>query len=70
MVPRSITLDLGDRYDVRELIHPPRLDGNKNGVVTEYKVSISLDGETFSEVATGSVVSYTRRETAIGNGTR
>ncbi len=51
--PQSITLDLGGAYDVRGLQYLPRQDGNPNGDITAYKVLVSTDGTTFTEVAGG-----------------
>ena len=51
-LPESITVDLDDSYDVETLIYLPRQGGN-NGIATEYKIYVSSDGETFSEVASG-----------------
>lgn len=51
--PQSITLDLGDAYDTTALIYQPRQDGNRNGVIVDYEVEVSVDGETFTAVAAG-----------------
>jgi putative alpha-1,2-mannosidase len=51
--PQSITLNLGGSYDVSGLTYIPRQDGNKNGNITGYNVYVSTDGQTFTEVASG-----------------
>lgn len=51
--PQSITLDLGDTYDTTALTYQPRQDGNRNGVIVGYEISVSTDGETFTDVAAG-----------------
>jgi O-glycosyl hydrolase len=51
--PQSLTLDLGGSYDVSGLLYLPRQDGNPNGVITSYTVSVSSDGTTFTPVASG-----------------
>jgi alkaline phosphatase D len=51
-LPESITLDLGDSYNVETLIYLPRR-GGVNGTVTEYNIFISSDGDTFNKVANG-----------------
>lgn len=51
-LPESITLDLGDSYDVETLLYLPR-QGGTHGIVTTYRIYVSSDGETFSEVANG-----------------
>jgi hypothetical protein len=53
-VPQSITLALDDAYDVSELAYQPRLDGNLNGTITAYEISVSADGQQFLTVASGS----------------
>jgi hypothetical protein len=51
--PQSVTLDLGANYDTIALLYQPRQDGNPNGIVTDYDVAVSSDGESFTLVATG-----------------
>ncbi|WP_158542943.1 discoidin domain-containing protein [Phytoactinopolyspora halophila] len=51
--PQSITFDLGDTYDTSGLVYEPRQDGNRNGMITDYEISVSSDGETFTEVQAG-----------------
>jgi O-glycosyl hydrolase len=51
--PQSITLDLGNDYNVNGLLYLPRQDGNPNGIITQYNVYVSSDGNTFTQVATG-----------------
>ncbi|MEQ7124467.1 discoidin domain-containing protein [Actinopolymorpha sp. B11F2] len=51
--PQSLTLDLGGTYDTTAVVYQPRQDGNVNGVVTDYEVAVSADGETFTPVADG-----------------
>ena len=52
-LPQSITLDLGESYDVQGLIYLPRQDGNENGIASEYRLYVSSDGENFTEVTSG-----------------
>ncbi|CAH2214934.1 aerolysin family beta-barrel pore-forming toxin [Tepidibacter aestuarii] len=55
--PHSITLDLGDNYDVSQLNYLPRQDseayGGKNGRIIKYKIFASTDGVGFTKVAEG-----------------
>jgi hypothetical protein len=51
-LPQSLTLDLGREYDTSGLAYTPRQD-HQNGMVTEYEISASQDGQTFTPVATG-----------------
>ncbi|MBO0820388.1 MAG: discoidin domain-containing protein [Nocardiopsaceae bacterium] len=53
-LPHEITLDLGGSYHVTGLLYEPRQDGNPNGVITSYAVSVSTDGTNFTQVTTGS----------------
>jgi lysophospholipase L1-like esterase len=53
-LPHQITVDLGASYDVSGLRYLPRQDGNHNGVITSYAVSLSSDGSNFTQVASGS----------------
>ncbi|WP_162606376.1 discoidin domain-containing protein [Jiangella asiatica] len=53
-LPASVTLDLGAGHDIGGLAYLPRQDGNLNGTVTSYRVEVSADGQTFTEVAAGS----------------
>ncbi|MFC0540268.1 discoidin domain-containing protein [Kutzneria chonburiensis] len=52
--PHELTQDLGGGYQVTGLRYVPRQDGNPNGIVTSYAVEVSMDGTTFTPVATGS----------------
>ncbi len=47
-----ITIDLGEEYKVDGLRYLSR-SGSINGIITEYEISYSLDGETFEEATTG-----------------
>jgi F5/8 type C domain/NPCBM-associated, NEW3 domain of alpha-galactosidase len=51
--PQSITLGLGGGYNVSGLLYLPRQDGNANGIITSYRVLVSSDGTTFTQVAAG-----------------
>ena len=50
-LPQSVTFALERPYAVRKLSVLPRQDGSGNGVITACKVSASMDGVTFTEVA-------------------
>ncbi|QGH68632.1 family 20 glycosylhydrolase [Pseudactinotalea sp. HY158] len=53
-LPHHITLDLGGVYDVEALEYTPR-QSNTNGLIDDYTISVSMDGETWGDpVATGS----------------
>ncbi len=52
--PQSITLGLGGSYNVSGLMYLPRQDGNPNGIITGYRVLVSQNGTTFTQVAAGS----------------
>lgn len=52
-LPQSITLILAEPTMVNQLTYLPRQDGNLNGVITEYQIAYSADGQTFTELARG-----------------
>lgn len=52
-LPQSITLDLGRNYNVQGITYQPRLDGNTHGMITDYNIYLSNDGETFTKVTDG-----------------
>ncbi|HLR93902.1 MAG TPA: discoidin domain-containing protein [Jiangellaceae bacterium] len=55
-LPQSITLDLGAQQPVWGLAYQPRLDTYRNdnaGTISEYTISVSRDGDTFTEVSDG-----------------
>ena len=45
--------ELTDSYTVDGLRYQPRQAGNTNGTITEYKIQVSDDGESFRDVASG-----------------
>ncbi len=53
-LPQSITIDLGSAHNTNGLIYSARQDGGTSGIITGYTVSVSTDGTTFTQVATGS----------------
>ena len=52
--PHHLTLELDNVYEINKVKYAPRQD-SKNGRITGYKVSVSLDGENFTEVKTGTL---------------
>jgi F5/8 type C domain len=59
-LPQSITLDLGKTYaDVSALDYVPRYvnvaggSASADGAITTYAISVSTDGSTFNQVASG-----------------
>jgi hypothetical protein len=52
-LPHEITLDLGGSYNTTGLLYLPRQDGNYNGNITSYTISVSTDGTNFTQVASG-----------------
>ncbi|WP_088052405.1 TIM-barrel domain-containing protein [Virgibacillus dakarensis] len=51
-LPQSITLDLGGTHEISEVTYLPRQSGT-NGIITDYKLYVSTDGENFTEIASG-----------------
>ncbi len=52
-LPQAITLDLGDVHDVQGLAVQPRY-GDTSAMITRYNVYVSVDGENFRKVGSGS----------------
>ncbi|MEV4170864.1 discoidin domain-containing protein [Nonomuraea sp. NPDC049709] len=63
-LPQSITLNLGEVKQVGNVGYQPRFDGNLNGTILDYKVYVSTDGQTFTEVAGGTWAGDARLKTA------
>lgn len=51
--PQSITIALGRPRPVTKVTYQPRMDGNGNGVITEYVLEAGRDGRRFTRVAAG-----------------
>ncbi|NQX67245.1 discoidin domain-containing protein [Paenibacillus alba] len=52
-LPQSIILDFGNTYVTSKLRYVPRQDGEVNGNITAYGLSISADGSSFTPIANG-----------------
>ncbi|KAL9029978.1 MAG: hypothetical protein Q9196_001844 [Gyalolechia fulgens] len=52
-LPHSITIDMKKTVNVNGLNYLPRQDGSKNGNIGQHSIEISLDGTTFTQVASG-----------------
>ncbi|MGP3913056.1 discoidin domain-containing protein [Nonomuraea sp. 10N515B] len=63
-LPQSITLNLGEVKRVGKVDYQPRFDGNLNGTLLDYKVYVSADGQSFTEVAVGTWAGDARLKTA------
>lgn len=63
-LPQSITLNLRDVQQVDRVTYQPRVDGNLNGTILSYKVYVSTDGKTFTEVTAGTWDRDARLKTA------
>jgi glycosyl hydrolase family 59/F5/8 type C domain-containing protein/glycosyl hydrolase family 59 (putative galactocerebrosidase) len=63
-LPQSLTLDLGKTRDVLALVYQPRQDGTANGIVRDFRISASTDGQTFTEVASGQWANDARSKVA------
>lgn len=63
-LPQSLTLNLGAVRPVSEVTYQPRVDGNLNGTILQYKVYVSADGREFTEVAAGTWERDARLKTA------
>jgi hypothetical protein len=54
-LPQSMTINLNGTYVINKFKYLPRQDGNTNGIVTGYNLYTSLDGTTFTQVASGTL---------------
>ena len=61
-LPHTLVLDLGSRYLVDGVRYVPRQDGNPNGTIAAYAFSVSDDGLTWGNAATGTFAAPYRRE--------
>ncbi|KAL9003822.1 MAG: hypothetical protein Q9188_003323 [Gyalolechia gomerana] len=52
-LPHSITIDMKKTVNVNGVRYLPRQDGTKNGNIGQHAIEISLDGMTFTKVASG-----------------
>jgi hypothetical protein len=55
-LPHQLTLDLGATYRLAGLRCLPRQDGGVDGRVADYEVAVSIDGTSWSTVASGQLV--------------
>jgi alpha-glucosidase (family GH31 glycosyl hydrolase) len=82
-LPQSITLNLGGTYPVYQLKYLPRQDVGTNGIITSYKVYLSTNGSTFTQITSGTWANdkteksatftatnaaYVKLEAIVGNG--
>lgn len=51
-LPQSITLAIGDSYEVNKFTYLPRRGGG-NGTITKYELQVSKDGKNFTTVSEG-----------------
>lgn len=68
-LPATLTLDLGGTHSVQGLSYITRQDGNLNGTVTGYEVSVSADGNTFTQVTSGTWADDTSQKYATWGAT-
>lgn len=53
-LPLSITLSLKEPVTgIAQIAYLPRQDKDKNGIITKYRISVSTDGENFTQIAEG-----------------
>lgn len=55
-LPQSLTINLGGTYIITKLRYLPRQDNDSNGIITDYTISTSMDGVTFTKVSSGTWV--------------
>lgn len=52
-LPQAVTVDTGRTRRISQVTYQPREDGNHNGVITRYELATSVDGVTYTRVASG-----------------
>ncbi len=52
-LPQSITLSLQSPEKINQITYLPRQDGNSNGIITEYRILSSNNGQDFVEIQRG-----------------
>lgn len=52
-LPQNITLNLGGEYLVDKFEYVPRQSGGVNGIITQYELYVSTDGDNFKKVSEG-----------------
>jgi beta-galactosidase len=63
--PHTIVIDMATNYKVTAITYLSRQDGNQNGMVKEYEVYLSTDGQTWgTKVVSGSFKNTTAPQTA------
>lgn len=58
-----MTLDCGEERSIAGVTYLPRQDGSTNGDIRDYALSVSSDGETWQEVARGTMERSRSRQT-------
>ena len=53
VLPQSITLELGGEYLIDKYEYLPRQSGGTNGIITQYELQVSTDGDNFETVSEG-----------------
>ncbi len=65
-LPHSITLDLGRATTVRGLTYLPRQDGNPNGRIGRFQISVSATGTAFGAAVAGGTWADTANLKSVG----
>ena len=63
ILPQSITLKLGGTFNIDKISYLPRQSGG-NGIITGYNLYVSMDGVTFTKVASGTWANNNSEKTA------
>lgn len=51
----EVNLELEEDTDLSKFVYTPRQDGNDNGHIKQYRVEVSMDGDEYEEVSTGTL---------------
>src|SRR5699024_12404551 len=51
--PVDVSLELEEETELSKFVYTPRQDGANNGHITQYRLQVSMDGENFEDVSSG-----------------
>src|SRR5699024_9268402 len=67
--PVEVNLELEEETDLSKFVYTPRQSGNDNGHIKQYRLEVSMDGDNFEEVASGTWEANSNVETIDLKGT-
>src|SRR5690625_3867196 len=49
----DVSLEVEEKTELSKFVYTPRQDGGVNGHITQYRVQVSMDGENFEDISSG-----------------